>query len=1113
MDINAASTVTVAAASHALNPPRRFLPEPIEESVRSSRRSGAKEVVGIDAGVEEQNRGPQSGGRQEDKKSRQEDERRSEGAPSVPRRFAPQPIETSVKSSRRKFLPEPSNQPSVKHDLGDSYVDYVIKLAAQTATDRELQDQAMAAYINERPHERIAHYGFDEDDEAAAAAAASPIRIGKLSGEKGVDVRTFRRSSQDDHDWEMQNMRNHHEKLEQMKRDFKHDDDDDFLKMKKAASPPMLGGDLTFPFTISPKMTRCDTDQVPRPRTYESDGDEDDDDDAGGVADTGVWGKGKRLCGRMWNATVNVQSPDTDGLWMGLCQYNDGDDQCRPATPTHSGIQTPAYELTNPFDYTPGRRPGHLSPGCRVGPKLWDAKQIDDEFPDSFISQIYNYLSLGYPCLAWGFDEELSKISRISVEELRKDDGLVDARGYVGVPEGTGDWHQSGGARDEAKTTTCRRWEALRLYVREWARQSPGFRDTAEGRGNTPYYSRLDIQKAEMVLVLERPNNYSYSPLSRDDGSFRLLEILPPAPPPALPYSSALSTATTTPSSSSISIDALIECRLHPAHIERAAGTYAALSYQWGKPGRGMVISLDGQEFRIQRNLWLFLRQLRRYGHRYLWVDAISINQNDLVERGQQVQLMNRIYPSAARVLVWLGEEAEGSDPAFTFLHFVHQRLGSARGQEDEDGDDRGGNSPVEVYTNLFGDDDQTHVWTALQRLCARDYWTRLWIIQEVLLAKELVLFCGERTLSWDAFKYACAGPATVKGFPGMKTSDSVFGPVHSAKMAMSKSQFRELSHQRALQRPRYLRQLIEAYGGAQCMDIRDRIYGLLGLSRDWSGEDGIDIDYSRTALALLVDTLCSSHIKEDASRFGLLLIHVLQLDKEEGCLSGGFSRVFGEALCDNGTAAELVETAAPLVGSNAPWMESPTFGSGSPSSMNRSLTSNTMSMARHTYHTMDIALRRQIATIYPSALGTSRFTTTRGHDSYTHVSIQVGDLIFSMPDTAIGLIYRPSSPKTLRYVGWAIPEAALNQLDPFWVTDAGIDASLRFLTSFSREDLQVNAISDVLNLSVQVSVWDLLFLLSSSPNGYYESEKRRPFLCFGEPDPRFEKRSRTWRH
>ncbi|RMD39921.1 hypothetical protein DV735_g5205, partial [Chaetothyriales sp. CBS 134920] len=457
------------------------------------------------------------------------------------------PSLTNSRSSAESEIAK-SNQLNQLDKPSGSYVGhYIIKVAAQTVTDQELQEQAMAAYINERPHERIAHYGFDEDDDTLIS---SPIRVGRLSGEKGVDVRTFRRSSQDDHELEMQSMRNHHEKLEQMKRDFKHDvagpsrfsaaalatrhhqqekknkkvkpcgageEDDDFLKMKKAASPPMLGRDLVFPFSISPKMTRCDTDQLPRPRRYESDDDDENNDrNGGGKADSGIWGSVNDGCGQMWNPKVNVQSADTQGLWMGLCHYNDNDDQCRAATPTHSGIQTPAYEASNPFDSAPSRRPGTRSPGCRVGPRLWDAvnyakphqavhlqqesvvndhftnsidskllleKQIDDEFPDSFITQIYNYLSLGYPCLAWSFDEELSKISRISVEELRKDDGLVDARGYVGVSEGLSDCHGNGAASGEAKIS-CRRWEALRLYVREWARQSPGFRDSSAGGSN-----------------------------------------------------------------------------------------------------------------------------------------------------------------------------------------------------------------------------------------------------------------------------------------------------------------------------------------------------------------------------------------------------------------------------------------------------------------------------------------------------------------------------------------------------------------------------------------------------------------------------------------------------
>lgn len=41
---------------------------------------------------------------------------------------------------------------------------------------------------------------------------------------------------------------------------------------------------------------------------------------------------------------------------------------------------------------------------------------------------------------------------------------------------------------------------------------------------------------------------------------------------------------------------------------------------------------------------------------RFLWVDAICINQEDNNEKTDQVQLMTWIYASAKGVLVWLEE-------------------------------------------------------------------------------------------------------------------------------------------------------------------------------------------------------------------------------------------------------------------------------------------------------------------------------------------------------------------------------------------------------------------------------------------------------------------------
>jgi hypothetical protein len=45
-------------------------------------------------------------------------------------------------------------------------------------------------------------------------------------------------------------------------------------------------------------------------------------------------------------------------------------------------------------------------------------------------------------------------------------------------------------------------------------------------------------------------------------------------------------------------------------------------------------------------------------------VDAVCINQGNNEERGQQVQLMAKIYSKATRVLVWLGETGANSDKA-----------------------------------------------------------------------------------------------------------------------------------------------------------------------------------------------------------------------------------------------------------------------------------------------------------------------------------------------------------------------------------------------------------------------------------------------------------------
>jgi hypothetical protein len=54
---------------------------------------------------------------------------------------------------------------------------------------------------------------------------------------------------------------------------------------------------------------------------------------------------------------------------------------------------------------------------------------------------------------------------------------------------------------------------------------------------------------------------------------------------------------------------------------------------------------------------------------------------------------------------------------------------------------------------------DRVIIWKALADLSKRKYWTRIWIVQEITVAREVKLFCGDDTILWSAFATACKFP------------------------------------------------------------------------------------------------------------------------------------------------------------------------------------------------------------------------------------------------------------------------------------------------------------------------------------------------------------------
>ncbi|KAM3065053.1 hypothetical protein ACMFMG_006183 [Clarireedia jacksonii] len=218
----------------------------------------------------------------------------------------------------------------------------------------------------------------------------------------------------------------------------------------------------------------------------------------------------------------------------------------------------------------------------------------------------------------------------------------------------------------------------------------------------------------------------SYEPLSTRQ--FRLLTLLPGAE--------------ATP----------IQMTLRHVSLEEKP-TFDALSYEWGPEStHNSEVFVDKNRFIIRHNLWLFLKRLRAFSQtaQFIYADAICINQLDTEEKGRQVALMSEIYMRAKKVLIWLGEHDRYSELVFG-THFEDAVAKVPRGVMMIPF------VPLLAMPVIIAGHvrratqasraERIEAWTAL---LSRSYWNRTWIIQEFLLARSVVFFCGPDRMDQD---------------------------------------------------------------------------------------------------------------------------------------------------------------------------------------------------------------------------------------------------------------------------------------------------------------------------------------------------------------------------
>lgn len=251
---------------------------------------------------------------------------------------------------------------------------------------------------------------------------------------------------------------------------------------------------------------------------------------------------------------------------------------------------------------------------------------------------------------------------------------------------------------------------------------------------------------------------------------------------------------------------------------------FEALSYCWGSKENPQDIFIgesDTDRLSVTKNLAEALPYLRHPEWiRVLWIDAICVNQMDLKERGHQVRRMADIYSNASRVIVWLGPKSHDSDMAMDRIEEISSHIEvdferyNMRSIDDEvDWADREVPPPFEE-----------HDFLALSSFLNREWFERLWIVQEVHLARKVIVYCGERELSWSSLRKSvfCL-------YRKPKSSKTHCKNAYGLCRRVSKDFIK----------------LLDRTKRCKCLDSRDRVFALLSLTRH-SFEHELEPSYTK---------------------------------------------------------------------------------------------------------------------------------------------------------------------------------------------------------------------------------------------------------------------------
>ncbi|KAI2469321.1 HET-domain-containing protein [Annulohypoxylon bovei var. microspora] len=303
-----------------------------------------------------------------------------------------------------------------------------------------------------------------------------------------------------------------------------------------------------------------------------------------------------------------------------------------------------------------------------------------------------------------------------------------------------------------------------------------------------------------------------------------------------------------------------LECILEHGDIGKSP-PYEAISYVWGDTRDKVDIICNGKPLAIRVTLDTVLRHFRFPSEkRTVWVDAVCINQNDDEERGRQVSRMKDIYSKAREVLIWLGEEGEDSDAGISVASDIaqacHQYTSAGGSLETISFNDE----PAQKLFGKFRDRSEFSRLAAFAKIIKRLWFTRVWVVQELALATQATMFCGDSSISWVDLMVAITAQDYLNLWLADHERNAYVFILERARQEWNAGVRRSLLS------------ILFRYRILDATDPRDKIFGLNALTKsDLSGVQALQPNYNVDTTELY--TAVAKEILKHSSDLNLLSV------------------------------------------------------------------------------------------------------------------------------------------------------------------------------------------------------------------------------------------------